>query len=154
MAAGSFVFTAPSKLFFFSASGLLGANTSNFRIALITSSWTPNNSTDEKFGDMSGNEIAGSGGYTSGGGTLTGVALTQTGGTVKFTSSAYTWTASGGGIAAWRYGVVYYLGTLNSVVNPLVGYFLGDNTPADVPATTAPNTLTITPNASGILTAT
>jgi hypothetical protein len=39
-------------------------------------------------------------------------------------------------------------------VNPLVGYFLGDSTPADVPATTSGNTLTITPNASGILSAT
>jgi len=34
-----------------------------------------------------------------------------------------------------------------------VGHFLGDSTPADVPATTAGNTLTVTPNAAGILTA-
>jgi hypothetical protein len=64
------------------------------------------------------------------------------------------WTASGTGIPAWRYGVLYYLGTLNGKVNPLVGYFLGDSTPADVPLTTSTNTLTITPSASGILTAT
>jgi hypothetical protein len=73
---------------------------------------------------------------------------------VKFTSAAFVWTASGTGIPAWRYGVVYYLGTLNSKVNPLVGYFLGDSTPADIPLTTSGNTLTVTPNASGILSAT
>ena len=80
--------------------------------------------------------------------------LNQTAGTVKFTSAAFVWTASGGSIAAWRRGVVYYLGTLNGKVNPLVGHFLGDSTPADIPATTDTNTLTVTPNASGILSAT
>ena len=34
-------------------------------------------------------------------GFLTGVALSQATGTVKFTSSATTWTASGGSIPAW-----------------------------------------------------
>lgn len=68
--------------------------------------------------------------------------------------TASTWTASGGSIPAWRRGVVYYLGTLNGKVNPLVGHFLGDSTPADIPATTAGNQLIVTPNASGILVAT
>jgi hypothetical protein len=49
--------------------------------------------------------------------------------------------------------VLYYLGTLNGKVNPIVAHALGDSTPADVPLTTAGNTITITPNASGILTA-
>lgn len=154
MAAGPFVFSDKTKLFMFSASGLLGATAANYRLGLVTSSWTPAPSTDEKWADLSANEIAGSGGYSTGGGALANVVLNQTGGVVKFTSDAFVWTASGGGIAAWRYGVVYYLGTLNTIVNPLVGYFLGDSTPANVPATTAGNTLTVTPNASGILTAT
>ena len=154
MAAGAFVFPDLAKLNFFSATNLLGANTSNFRLALVTSSWTPNNATNEVWADVSANEIANGNGYTTGGGTLTGVALSQTSGTVKFTSSAFVWTASGGSIPAWRRGVVYYLGTLNSKVNPIVGHFLGDSTPADIPATTTGNTLTVTPNASGILSAT
>jgi hypothetical protein len=49
--------------------------------------------------------------------------------------------------------LVYYLGTLNSKVNPIVGYFLGDSTPTDIPLTTSGNTLTVTPNASGIMSA-
>jgi hypothetical protein len=154
MAAGAFVFPDLAKLNFFSATNLLGANTANFRLALVASSYTPNNATNEVWADVSANEIANGNGYTTGGGTLTGVALSQTSGTVKFTSSAFVWTASGGSIPAWRRGVVYYLGTLNSKVNPIVGHFLGDSTPADIPATTVGNTLTVTPNASGILSAT
>lgn len=154
MAAGAFVFPNLAKLNFFNATNLLGANTSNYKLALLTSSWTPAPTTNEVFADVSANEISAGNGYSAGGIALTGVTLSQTSGTVKFTSSAAQWTASGGSIAAWRYGLVYYSGTLNSKVNPIVGYFLGDSTPADVPATTSGNTLTVTPNASGILSAT
>lgn len=153
MAAGAFIFPDKAKLNFNSATNLLNpANT--FKLALVSSAWTPAPSTDEVWADMSANEIANGNGYTSGGGTLTSVALTQTSGTVKFTSAAFVWTASGPGIPAWRRGVVYASGTLNGKVNPVVGYFLGDSTPADIPLTTSGNTLTVTPNASGILSAT
>ena len=144
MAAGAFVFPDLAKLNFFNATNLLGANTANFKLALVSSAWTPNNSTNEVWADVSANEIAAGNGYSAGGGALTGVALTQTGGTVKFTSSAFVWTASGTGIPAWRRGVVYYSGTLNGKVNPIVGHFLGDATPADVPLTTSGNTLGFT----------
>lgn len=153
MASGAFIFPDKAKLNFFSATNLIGANTANFKLALIASGWTPANSTDEVFADVT-NELSTANGYTAGGIALTSVALTQTSGTVKFTSAAAVWTAAGGSIAAWRRGVVYYLGTLNGKVNPIVGHFLGDSTPADIPATTVGNTLTVTPNASGILSAT
>lgn len=152
MAAGAFVFPDKAKLNFFSATDLL--NPANvFKITLHTSTWAPANSTNEVFADAT-NELATGFGYTAGGITLTGVALTQTAGVVKFTSAAAVWTAAGGSIPAWRYGVVRASGTLNGKVDPIVGYFLGDSTPADVPATTTGNTLTVTPNASGIMSAT
>lgn len=154
MAAGAFTFGNLMKLNFFNATNLLAANTANFKMALVSSTWTPNTFTNEVWADISANEISALNGYTAGGESLTGVLLYQTSGTVKFTSNAVSWSASGGSIPAWRYGVVYYSGTLNAKVNPVVGYFLGDSTPADVPATTSGNTLTITPNASGILSAT
>ena len=154
MAAGAFVFPDLAKLNFFNATGLLAATAANFRLALVTNVYAPNNATDELWAAASANEIANGQGYTTGGIALTGVALTQSAGTVKFTSAAATWTASGTGIPAWRRGVVYYLGTLNGKVNPIVGHFLGDSTPADVPLTTAGNPLTVTPHASGILSAT
>lgn len=153
MAAGAFIFPDLAKLNFFNDTGLLGANTANFRLALVSSAWTPADSADEVWADVSANEIANGNGYATGGGALTGVGLTQSAGTVKFTASPFTWTASGAGIPAWRRGVVYYLGTLNSKVNPIVGHFLGDSTPADTPATTSGNTLAVSPNASGILSA-
>ena len=152
-APGPFVVGNLAKLNFFNATDLLAATPANFRLALVTSTWTPAPTTDELWSVASGNEIATGNGYTTGGIALTSVSLTQSAGTVKFTSAAAIWTASGTGIPAWRYGVLYYLGTLNSKVNPLVAYFLGDATPADVPLTTSGNTLTFTPNASGIITA-
>lgn len=152
MAAGAFVFPDKAKLNMFSPTKVLDPANS-FKMALVASTWTPANSTDEIFGDVT-NELATANGYTAGGLALSSVALTQTAGVVKFTSAAAVWTASGGSIAAWRRGVVYAVGTLNGKVNPLVGHFLGDSTPADIPATTSGNTLTVTPNASGIVSAT
>lgn len=152
MPAGAYVFPDKAKLNFFSATDLL--NPANvFKITLHTSLWVPANATNEVYADLT-NELATAFGYTVGGITLTGIALTQTAGVVKFTSAAAVWTAAGGSIPAWRYGVVRASGTLNGKVDPIVGYFLGDNTPADIPATTAGNTLTVTMSASGIVSAT
>lgn len=157
MAAGAFVFSQKAKLNFFEgATGLLKSGSNLYRLALVESTWTPAPTTDEVWADVSDNEIATAGqtAYAAGGATLASVVMSQAAGVVKFTSAAYVWTADGTGIPAWRYGLVYYLGTLNGKVNPIVGYFLGDATPADVPPTTAPNTLSFTPNALGILGAT
>jgi hypothetical protein len=151
MASGAFVIPDKARLNFFNATNLLGASTSNFKLALVSSSYTPSQSGDEVWADASSNEIANGNGYTTGGIALTSVALTQTSGVVKFTSAAAVWTASSTGIPAWRRGVIYYSGTLNSKVNPIVGHFLGDSTPADIALTTSSNTLTVTMNASGIV---
>lgn len=154
MAAGPFVIPDLAKLNLFNTTGLLNATAANFRLALVSSAWTPVNSTDELWAAASGSEIANGNGYTTGGLVPPSAVLSQSGGVVKFTSSAIVWTASGTGIPAWRRMVLYYLGTLNSKVNPIIAHALGDSTPADIPLTTSGNTLTITPNASGILTAT
>ncbi len=153
MAAGNIIFPNLAKLNFFNATNLLGANPANFKLLLLSNLFTPVDATDEVLADLS-NEIANGNGYSTGGIALTSVTLTQTAGVVKFTSAAAVWTASGGAIPAWRYGYLYYNGTLNSKVSPLIGHFLGDSTPADIPATTNGNTLTVTPNASGLVQAT
>lgn len=155
MAAGAWVVPDLAKLNLVSATDILAATAANFRLALVSSAWTPNNATDELWSVASGSEIANGNGYTTGGATPATISLTQTSGVVKFTwSTAVVWTASGSGIPAWRRAVLYYLGTLNGKVNPLVAHFLGDSTPADIPLTTSGNTITITPNASGVLTIT
>lgn len=154
MAAGAFVIPDLAKLNFFNATSLLNATAANFRLALVSSAWTPNNATDELWAVASGSEIANGQGYTTGGINPGSIVLSQASGTVKFTGNAVVWTATGTGIPAWRRAVLYYLGTLNGKVNPLVAHCLGDSAPADVPLTTAGNTLTITPHASGIIAAT
>ena len=59
-----------------------------------------------------------------------------------------SWTASGGGIPAFRYAVFYINATVNSIVKPLL-LCVGD-VAADVPATVAPNPLSIQLNATGL----
>jgi len=154
MAAAAWVIPNLAKLNFENATNLLAASSANWRLALVTSSWTPNNATDELWAVASGNEIANGNGYTTGGATPASTTLSQAGGVVTFTMGNASWTASGAGIPVWRRAVLYYLGTLNGKLNPILGHFLGDSTPADVPVTTAGNTLTVQANASGILTIT
>ncbi|MGO4479987.1 hypothetical protein AB4Z32_27550, partial [Massilia sp. 2TAF26] len=125
MAAGVFIIPDKAKLNIANATAILSLNTANFRAALVSSAWTPANSTDEVWADVSANEIANGNGYSTGGGALTGVTLNQSGGTVKFTCSNFIWTASGGSIPAWRRLVLYYLGTVNGKVNPLLAHALG-----------------------------
>ena len=136
------------------ATGELRAGSANYRAVLITSAFTPNNATNELYATISGNELSTGNGYTAGGVALSGVTLTQTGGVVTFDAADLVWTASGSGIPAWRYCYIYYLGTLNGKVNPLVCYCIGDSAPADIPLTTSPNTITFQLSASGIISAT
>lgn len=154
MASGALIIPNKAKLNIESATNLLNpANT--YKLALLSSAWTPDNSDtgNEVFADVSTNEIAAGNGYTAGGVALASVALSQTGGTVKFATGSASWTATGAGFPAWRRGVIYAVGTFNGKVNPIVGHFLGDSTPADVPATTTSNSpLTINCPAAGWIT--
>lgn len=121
------------------------------KMALVTSSYTPDDGTsgDSLWSAVSSNEIANGNGYTTGGETLTTVSVGAIANGWKFDSDDVEWTASGGSIPAWRYGVLYVSGSLWGKTNPLIGYFVGDTTPADVPATTDGNPLKITAPANG-----
>mgnify|MGYP000981730954 CR=1 FL=1 len=145
MAAGAFTFydqTAHTLM-----SGDLDSAT--IKCALVTSSYTPDQDAHDEWGDVSSNELSNGSGYTTGGETLGSVALTEITKGYKVASSNIQWTASGGNIAAWRYAVFYVSGSYNGKTSPLIGYFLGDSTPADVPATTSGNTLTLNCPAGG-----
>ena len=121
------------------------------KLALVTSSYTADltNTGNSVWADVSANEIANGNGYTTGGYTLTADAVATITNGWNYDSEDPTWTASGTGIPVWRRGVLYVVGTLWGKTNPLIGSFLGDATPADVPATTSGNPLTITVNAAG-----
>lgn len=149
MAAGAFTLYNKAKLNALKLSILDSANT--FKWTLHTSSYTPDVTAHEVYADLT-NELATGNGYTNGGLTLANDAITLSGSTVTFTGDPATWTASGGSIPAFRYAALRAVGTFGGKVDPLIGYFVGDATPADVPATTSGNTVKITPNASGIVT--
>lgn len=131
-----------------SMNDLLGATV---KIALIKSTYTPDfaNNGHSLFSSVSADEIAGGNGYTSGGYTLSADTVNLVTNGWNYDSEDPVWTASGGSIPVWRYGLLYVVGSLWGKTNPLIGAFLGDTTPADVPATTAGNPLTIQVNAGG-----
>lgn len=120
------------------------------KAALVSSSYTPDGATtgNSLWSEVSANEVSGNG-WTAGGETLASLVATAISGGYKFSSASPAKTASGGSIPAFRYVVLYVSGTLWGMTNPLIGYFLGDTTPADIPATTVGNTLTLTCPAGG-----
>lgn len=119
------------------------------KLSLHTSAYTPNAAFNgHALASELTNEISG-GGYPAGGMTLASPTKTGVSGGWKFSSGNATQTATGTNIPAWRYGVIRVEGTVAGKLNPIIGYFLGDSTPADVPATTVGNPLTITCPAAG-----
>ncbi len=123
----------------------------SFKVTLHTSSYTPS-AAHAVYADLT-NELSTAFGYTNGGLALSNVVVPLvTTNDAKFDADDAVWTASGGSIPVWRYAVIRRVGTVNTFVDPLVGYILGDITPADIPATTDTNTLTLAFNAAGIVT--
>jgi hypothetical protein len=147
MAAGAFILYSANKDDL-RLQDLVGATVA---VALVTSAYTPDSAATghDEWADVSANEIANGNGYTTGGYTITTDTVTAITNGWKYDSEDPTWTASGSGIPAWRYAVMRVQGALWGKTNPLIGYFLGDTTPADVPLTAAGNPLTIQVNASG-----
>jgi hypothetical protein len=147
MGAGTFTFFSKNKADF-KINDIVGATV---KFALVTSGWTPDSSVTGNYiwADISANEIAAGNGYTAGGVAPGSLAATAITGGFKFSSANPSWTASGGNIPAWRYVVAYISGSLWGKTNPLIGYALGDTTPADIPATSSGNPLTVNCPANG-----
>ena len=94
-------------------------------------------------------QIAAGNGYTTGGVALASVTLAETGagtGIWQWTAADFSWTASGGSIAAFQY-VIIYDDTPTSPADPLVGY-LDYGTSITI---TNGNTFTADISASGIV---
>ena len=91
-------------------------------------------------------QIANGNGYTTGGATLASVTWAETGagtGIWQWTSADFSWTASGGSIATFRYVVIY---DDTSASDKLVG-FLDYGSALDI---TVGNSFTVDVGASGI----
>lgn len=124
---------------------------SSWKMALLLSTSNANTlgSGVDVYGDLT-NEHANASGYTTGGVALTNPTWANSSGTITFDIDDAVWTASGGSIVA-RFAVIYWNGTLNSIVKPLLCVSLLDVAPADVTTTTG-NIFTIQINASGVFT--
>ena len=120
--------------------------TDSIKMALITSSWTPNTATDVTFATIDANEISNAG-YTAGGSECAATWAAATG-TLTFDLANVTWTASEAAITA-RYAVLY--NTASGETNDLIAYSLLDNSPADVSASDG-NDFIVNFHASGAFT--
>jgi hypothetical protein len=78
--------------------------------------------------DFSGSEAATGDGYTTGGETLASKTLPQTYRDVYWDAADVTWT---GLTKTFRFAVLYLSGTVDGIVNPVVGYALCDDTFVD-----------------------
>jgi hypothetical protein len=93
-----------------------------FKIILMQSGFTYNKDTHEDYGDVSASELATASGYTAGGNTLGGVAVTEddTNDECSITWNNTSWIASGGNIVAS--GAIIFDDTVATPADPIVGY--------------------------------
>lgn len=106
-------------------------------VALVGSAYTP--SLDHaQWDDVSTHEITGAG-YTAGGQSLAGKTVSTSGDIATFDAADTTWA---GLTATMRYAVLYANVSRDGLTQPLIGYVLLDNTPADVAVTGIDWTLT------------
>jgi hypothetical protein len=128
------------------ADGTIDLDANNLYLALATSSYTKNLA-HTIWSDISTYEVANGSGYTTDGANLGTNDVTYSGTTATFDAADITFASI---TKTFRFGVLYVNATVNSIVKPLIGIILFDNTPADV--TVSGVDFTITWNASGILT--
>lgn len=119
--------TAYDHLWKLLSTGGIDLDTDTLKVALVTSSYTPNTAHDE-WADVSANEVATGSGYTTGGVTLASPVATND----NIDYADVTWTAL---TKTFRYAVCYKSGSGGGLTNPLLFYILLDSTPADVVST-------------------
>lgn len=105
------------------ADGTLDWDTDTFKLALVTDSYVFSDA-DTIWADASSYEVANGDGYTTGGIELTTSLDNTMLDAEDILVNALTKT--------FRGGVIYKVGTANGLVNPLVGYILFNDTPADI----------------------
>lgn len=121
-------------------------DTDTFKVALVTSAYTPNQDTHDYWDDVVANEATGTG-YTAGGATLASKTMTYDNATNKWTFDAADVSWASSTITA-RYAVVYK-STGSNATSPLVAYvdFGSDQS-------SSAGTFTLSWSASGIFTTT
>ena len=127
---GSLVFYNPAIVHVLSDTiNLANSGANVFKCLLLTNSYTPD--LDHEYISDLTNELAGNG---YGRQSLTGITLSQTGGTVKWDADNPEFLAVGGALTA-RYYVLAHVNLQVDSAAELIGYGLLDDTPGDVVAT-------------------
>lgn len=114
------------------ATGAIDFANDTFQIILMESGFVFNKDTHEEYADVLGQELANGNGYTTGGETLAGVAVTEDDADdrCEVTWNSVQWTAGGGPIGPTPGAIIYD----DTVANdPIVGYidFGAEYTQAD-----------------------
>lgn len=125
-------------------SGKINYPSDTIKVALLTSSYTPNQDTHDFFDDVTTYQVTATG-YTAGGATLGSKTLTVASSkTIMLDSGDVTWTITGS--VTFRYAVVYDATPATDATRPLISYmdFGEDQTMND-------GTLKITIHANGIV---
>lgn len=112
--------------------GTINFDSDVFKIILMSSGFVYNRVTHDDYSDVSANELPTANGYTAGGATLAGVAVTRDNinNWTLISWNNVVWTAAGGPIGPASGAIIYD----DTVVNdPIVGYidFGGNYTQAD-----------------------
>lgn len=124
-------------------SGNIDFDADTLKVALVTSTYTPNIDTDHFYSDLT-NEVANGNGYTTGGATLTSVTVTEddTNDRAYLDAADLTWSSS----TITARGAVLYKDTTVTTTSPLIAYF-----DFGVDKSSNAGDFTIQWNASGIL---
>jgi hypothetical protein len=101
--------------------GSVDLDSDTIKLALYTSSYTPNQSTDDFRDDMGANEATGGSGYPAGGFTLSGKTLAATALVLNWDAADIS-QAIVGGPFAFRYGVYYKSRGGASSADEVIGY--------------------------------
>lgn len=123
--------------------GGIDLDTDTIKVALVTSSYTPDQDTHDNFDDVT-NEVAATGGYTAGGATLANVSVTadNTDNEGVFDADDVTWSSS----TITARGAVVYKSTGVTSTSKLICYFdFGSD------QSSSSGNFTISWNAEGIL---
>jgi hypothetical protein len=115
---------ASNKLKFLLAKKVIDFSADTFKIILMASGFTFNKDTHHGYADVSGSELGTGNGYTAGGNTLSGVAVTEddTDDRCEVTWSNTTWTASGGTIGPSPGAIIFDDTVTTPQADPIIGY--------------------------------
>ena len=117
------------------AKGIVDLAGDTIKLALVTGDYSPD-AAHSVLADVTASpspEVPEGGspdsGYDTGGATLTGSTVAHDNAVATWDADNVSWASLN---ATFRYGVLYVEKTVGSIVNPLIGYILFDNTPGDI----------------------